>query len=222
MRHDDRVKRNIVVVAVGTTLLVAGVVLGGLWAFRAGPAVEYPADPADQPPVAVAFDASTLTVPGCPTEQPDEAPAAPGRASDDKLVEWAAVRLVRCTYMLYRTTYELQRIDVVDDLPAVTDAVRVLRRMLTTAQYDAYFGPSDDSIRNAAAFPTYRYLFQFPDGHVTEVDYRDGYHRDGILRHRWSVRGTSVAPLATGGSRSCELRQPPACQITGTVATLAD
>lgn len=77
-------------------------------------------------------------------------------------------------------------------------------------------------MRNAAALPTYRYLFQFPDGHVTEVDYRDGYHREGILRHRWSVRGTSVAPLAAKGDRTCGLTESRTCQVTGTMATLPD
>jgi hypothetical protein len=214
-------KGSIAGVAVGAALCAAVLVLGAMWALRPGPAVEYPADPTDQPPAAAAFDAGLLMAPGCPTEQPDEAPAVPGKAGDDKLVDWGAVQLVRCTYTLGpTTTYELERIDAIDDPNVVTDAVRVLRRMLTAAQFTEYFGPIG-TWRNSAAFPTYRYLFQYPDGHVTEVDYRGGYYRDGIVRLRWSVRGTSVAPLEASGSRTCGPTQPRTCQITGTVAAIA-
>jgi hypothetical protein len=135
---------------VGAALLVAVLVVG--WrAVRPGPAVEYPADPADQPPAFAAIDTSGLAVPSCPVQQPDEPPAAPGRPGDEKLVEWGAVRFVRCTYFLGTTVYELGRIDVIDDLAEVTDAVRVLRRMLTQAQFDGYFGPHDTMVRPAAA-----------------------------------------------------------------------
>jgi hypothetical protein len=136
-------------------------------------------------------------------------------------VGWGAVRFVRCTYP-GSTAGELERIDVIDDLAEVTDAVRVLRRMLTAAQFDAYFGPYDSTVRLAAEFPSYRYLFQFPDGHVTEVDYRYGYHRDDILRLRWSVRGSSVEPLAVSGSRSCGRRESVPCRADGTMATVPD
>jgi hypothetical protein len=213
-------KARTVGVFVGAALLVAGLVVGWRWAVRPDPAVEYPADPADQPPAFAAFDTSGLAVPGCPVQQPDEAPAAPGRPGDEKLVEWGAVRFVRCTYGFGTTVGELGRIDVIDDLVEVTDAVRVLRRMLTAAQFDAYFGPHDPTARLAAQFPSYRYLFQFPDGHVTEVDFRYGYHRDGIVRHRWSVRGSSVEPLAAPGGRSCGGRDSVPCHIDGTTATV--
>jgi hypothetical protein len=217
-------KRSVAALTVGGAAVLAALVFVGWRAMRPAPAVEYPADPADQPPAAVAFDPSTLTAPGCPTVQPDPAPAPPGVAGDDKLVDWGAVRLVRCTYMLATTTYELERIDLIDDPAKVTDAVRVLRRMLTTAQFDEYFGRDlrDNPVRLMAAFPTYRYLFQFPDGHVTEVDYRDGYHRDGILRHRWSVRGTSIAPLAALGDRGCGAGQSQGCVIDGAMAVVPD
>jgi hypothetical protein len=215
---------GVVGLAVGGALVLAALVPVALWVVRPAMAVEYPADPTDRPPPAVAFDPSTLTAPGCPTEQPDAAPATPGRAGEDRLVEWGAVRLVRCTYMLGMTTtaYVLGRIDVIDDQPKVTDAVRVLRRMLTTAQFDGYFGRQDNSVRNMAAFPTYRYLFQFPDGHVTEVDYRDGYHRDGFVRHRWSVRGSSIDPLEVPGGRACGVSPSSPCLITGAIATVPD
>ena len=214
-------KARTVGVFVGAALLVAGLVVGWRFAVRPDPAVEYPADPADQPPAFAAFDTSALAVPGCPVKLPDEPPAFPGRPGDEKLVEWGAVRFVRCTYP-GSTAGELERIDVIDDLAEVTDAVRVLRRMLTAAQFDAYFGPYDSTVRLAAEFPSYRYLFQFPDGHVTEVDYRYGYHRDDILRLRWSVRGSSVEPLAVSGSRSCGRRESVPCRADGTMATVPD
>jgi len=68
--------------------------------------------------------------------------------------------------------------------------------------------------------PSYRYLFQYPDGQVTEVDERDGYHRDDIVRYRWSVRGTSIVPLAVTGDRSCGREQTTNCQLTGATATI--
>jgi hypothetical protein len=214
-------KARTVGVFVGAALLVAGLVVGWRWALRPDPAVEYPADPADQPPAFAAFDTSGLAVPGCPVKLPDEAPAVPGRSGDEKLVEWGAVRFVRCTYPS-STAGELERIDVIDDLAEVTDAVRVLRRMLTPAQFDAYFGPHDTTVRPAAAFPSYRYLFQFPDGHVTEVDYRYGYHRDDMVRLRWSVRGSSVKPLDVPGGRSCGGQESVPCRTDGTMATVPD
>ena len=216
-------KRRSVGVAAGAALLLAGLAFYGVWALRPrGDRAEYPADPADQPPAVAAFDTSTLTVPGCPLEQPEEAPVAPGKPGEDKLVDWGAVRFVRCTYF-GPTTYELQNIDAIDDLRAVTDAVRVLRRMLTAAQFTEYFGISTmEGPVPAMAVPSYRYLFQFPDGHVTEVDLRGGYYRDSIRRFRWSVRGTSVAPLAIPGSRTCAVQGSRTCRITGTMATLAD
>lgn len=218
----SNVKARTVGVFVGAALLVAGSVVGWRWAVPPDPAVEYPADPADQPPVFAAIDTSRLAVPSCSVQQPDEPPAAPGRPGDEKLVEWGAVRFVRCTYFLGTTSYELGRIDVIDDLAEVTDAAGVLRRMLTQAQSDSYFGPHDNTVRLAAAFPSYRYLFQFPDGHVTEVDYRDGYHRDDILRFRWSVRGSSVKPLSVPGGRTCGGREPVPCRTDGTMATVPD
>lgn len=213
-------KARTVGVFVGAALLVAGLVIGWRWALRPDPAVEYPADPADQPPAFAAFDTSGLAVPGCPGKQPDEAPAAPGRPGGEELVEWGAVRFVRCTYLPGTFLDELGRIDVIDDQAEVTDAVRVLRRMLTAAQFDAYFGPIGTTASLAAGYPSYRYLFQFPDGHVTEVDYRYGYHRDGILRLRWSVRGSSLEPLAVPGDRSCGGRESDPCQAEGTTATV--
>jgi hypothetical protein len=209
-------------VFVGAALLVAALVFGSMWALRPGPAVEYPADLADQPPAFAAFDLGGLAVPGCPVKQPDEAPRPPGKPGDDKLVEWGAVRFVRCTYLFGTTVDELGSIDVIDNLAEVTDAVRVLRRMLTFAQFTEYFGPIDSTVRVLAMFPSYRYLFQFPDGHVTEVDYRYGYYRDGILRLRWSVRGSSVEPLAVPGDRSCGRRASGSCQIDGTMGTVPD
>jgi hypothetical protein len=119
-------------------------------------------------------------------------------------------------------TYELERIDVIDDVREVTDAVRVLRRMLTAARFTDYFGVSLTGPSSAMAVPTYRHLFQFPDGHVTEVDDHAGYYRDGIVRYRWSVRGTSVAPLYVQGNRRCGPRESRTCITTGTMATLAD
>ncbi len=207
-------------IAVGAALSIAVLVLGAMWALRPGPPVEYPADPRDQPPALAAFDTSTLLIPGCPVDEPDEAPTTPGKPGEEKLVEWGAVRLVRCTYVPGANTYGLGTIDVIEDQAKVTDAVRVLRRMLTTVQFEGYFGPVNTTIRVAAAFPYYRYLFQFPDGHITEVDYRHGYHRDGILRHRWSVRGTSVKPLAVAGIRTCGARESLPCQVSGTMATI--
>jgi hypothetical protein len=98
-------------------------------------------------------------------------------------------------------------------------ATRVLRRMLTAAQYTAYFGPMG-TVGVMMKTAWYRYLFQYPDGHVTEVDWRDGYHRDGIVRYRWSVRGTSIAPLAVPGDRACGQDQAPTCRFTGSTATI--
>jgi hypothetical protein len=129
---------------------------------------------------------------------------------------------VRCTYHPGTTVDEIGSIDVIDDPAEVTNAVRVLRRMITAAQFEAYFGWPVGTAGNAAAFSSYRYLFQFPDGHVTEVDYRYGYHRDGILRLRWSVRGSSVEPLAVPGGRSCGVGRGESgpCHIDGMTATL--
>jgi hypothetical protein len=219
------VKRRTAVIAAAVVLILAGAVSLELWSLRSGSAgrdrAEYPADPADQPPVATAFDTSTVTVPGCPTDQPEAAPADPGVPGDDKLVEWGAVRLVRCTYF-GPTTYELEQMSVIEDVGAVTDAVRVLRRMLTAAQFTNYFGVSLTGPSLAMAVPTFRYLFQFPDGHVTEVDERGDYYRGGIVRYRWSVRGTSIAPLQVRGSRTCGLREAWTCRVTGTMVTLPD
>lgn len=206
-------------VFVGVALLVTGLVFGWRWAARSGPPVEYPADPADQPPAFAPFDASRLAVPGCPLAPPDEPPDPPGKPGDEKLVEWGAVRFVRCTYP-GSDDGELMRIDVIDDVGKVTDAVRVLRRMLTPAQFTAYFGESDTAVSFAAQFPYYRYLFQFPDGHVTEVDYRSGYHRDGIVRMRWSVRGSSIEPLNGPGERVCSMEAANPCHVEGTTATI--
>lgn len=213
-------KARTVSVLVGAALLVAGLLVGWRWALRPDPAVEYPADPTDQPPAFAAFDTSALAVPGCPGKQPDDAPAVPGRPGDEKLVEWGAVRFVRCTYLFNTFLDELGRIDVIDEPAEVTDAVRVLRRMITVAEFEASFGPIGTTARLAAEYPSYRYLFQFPDGHVTEVDFRHGYHRDGIVRLRWSVRGSSLEPLGVPGGRSCGGRESDPCRIDGTMATV--
>jgi hypothetical protein len=219
------VKRRTAAVAVAVVLVLAGAVSLELWSLRSGSAgrdrAEYPADPADQPPVPAAFDTSTLTVPSCPTDQPGPAPADPGAPGDDKLVEWGAVRMVRCTYF-GSMTYELEQISVIEEIGAVTAAVRVLRRMLTAAQFTDYFGVSLTGPSLAMAVPTYRYLFQFPEGHITEVDQRGDYYRGGIVRYRWSVRGTSIAPLQVRGTRTCGPTEALPCWVTGTVATLAD
>src|SRR5258707_14290813 len=91
-------KNRTVGIAVGAALSIAGLVLGAMWVLRPGPPVEYPADPTDQPPALAAFDTSRLDVPGCPVDEPDEAPAAPGKPGEEKLVEWGAVRLGRWSY----------------------------------------------------------------------------------------------------------------------------
>jgi hypothetical protein len=208
-------------IAAGVGLLLAALVVGEVWAQSgksAGDPGEYPADLMDQPPAAVAFDPNALASPGCPTGQPDRAPTGPGQPGDEKLVEWGAVRLVRCGYFAGPAS-DAVSIDVIEDARAVTDAARVLRRMLTAEQFSGYFGGTD-GIAPASLLPSYRYLFQFPDGHVTEVDYRDGYYRGGIIRFRWSVRGTSIAPLAAPGTRTCGPAGARPCQITGTTATL--
>lgn len=213
------VKPGLVAFGVGVVIvLAAAAAITGLVVLRRHPPAEYPADPADQPPAAEAFDLGTLITPGCPTGQPDPAPAAPGRAGSERLVEWGAVRIVRCTYF-DPVGYDLERIDAIEDRTAVTEATRVLRRMLTAAQYTAYFGPMGTGI-NAMKVPWYRYLFQFPDGHVTEVDEREGYHRDDIVRYRWSVRGTSIAPLAVPGDRACGQDLAATCRLTDSTATI--
>ncbi|GIG56872.1 hypothetical protein Lfu02_12440 [Longispora fulva] len=212
-------RRRTVVTGACAALTVGGLVLAGLWWARPDPRIEYPADAADRPPAVVVVDTTALAMPACPSTGPAAAPAAPGRPGVDKLVEWGAARLVRCAYAPGEQV--LDRIDLVDDPAEVTAAVRVLRRMITAEQFAGYFD-QDTMVHNLAAFPTFRYLFQFPDGHVTEVDERDGYHRDGLLRLRWSVRGSSVEPLAVPGRRGCGPRQARPCGVSGTSATLPD
>ncbi|GIG61368.1 hypothetical protein Lfu02_57400 [Longispora fulva] len=215
-----------IVAAAGALVLVAGAiaVASGARPWRShAPHVSYPAEQADTPPPAGSFDVATLTRPACPVAHPDR---RDGHDEDgtDKLVEWGAVRLIVCTY---RTGEPLTTMTETTRPAAVTSATGLMRRMISPRQSREYFGTGDDSgLTIAGGVPSARFLFQFPDGHVTEVTHNGAYYRGEVVRLPFSRRGADLNGLYPTVEHTClgQLvtvdQSTPRCVVTGSTAAI--
>ncbi|MEV6523327.1 hypothetical protein AB0M43_15355 [Longispora sp. NPDC051575] len=170
-------------------------------------------DPADRPPAYPRADLAGLVVPACPLAEPGPAPRPD--ASTHRLVEWGAVRVVRCVYEPGGA--RLSTMDVVEGGQTVF-MVTVVRRLLTPAQADDVLG-SDRGAVALLLFSPVRYLFQYSDGRVLEVATNNGgYYRGTAVRYGLP-RGRDMAALGYPGQWACGLGGMAAAGLRACVVT---
>ncbi|WP_412540979.1 hypothetical protein R8Z50_35280 [Longispora sp. K20-0274] len=174
-------------------------------------------DPTDPAPAYPHVDLAALATPACPLAEPAKAPTPD--ASSHRLIDWGAVRVVRCVYEPGR---QLSVMDVIEGGQTVPMS-QVMRRLLTPAQREDL--TPDGAVRsdNLALMSPVRYLFQYGDGHVVEVATNNGgYYRDTTVRYGLP-RGRDMAALAVPGQRACGLSgltagRYRACQVDADTA----